>query len=64
MALPAAILFPLNFFVFEMNMDEAGLVPEGAGMLLTVRLVIRVFLDVLVVGGLTFLFLGRKAESR
>lgn len=64
LALPAAILFPMTFFLFEMNMDEAGLVPEGVGMLLTVRLVIRVFFDVLVVGGLTFVFLGRKAESR
>jgi hypothetical protein len=59
-AVPMGVLFPPTFFLFEMNMDEAGLVPDVVGLLLTLLLVIRVFFDVLVIGGLTFLFVHER----
>lgn len=59
-AVPLAALFPLDFFLFEMDVSQTGLAPETVGLLLALRVVLRMFLVALATGGLTDLYLRSK----
>jgi hypothetical protein len=63
-AVPLAILFPPKFFLFEMDMGEAGLPPDAVGLLLALRIVLQVTLAALSVGGLTSLFMHSTEPSQ
>jgi hypothetical protein len=63
-AVPLAILFPPTFFMYEMDMGEAGLPPDAVGLLLTARILLQVIFAALSVGGLTDLFLHSTGPRR
>lgn len=63
-AVPVALMFPPTFFLYEMNLDMAGLAPETVGLLLIAIVVVRVCFDVVVVGGLTCLYLSFGRSER
>lgn len=56
-AVPMGVLFPPTFFMFEMDMGEAGLPPDAVGLLLALRIVLQAAFATLSLGGLTDLFL-------
>ena len=62
-AVPVALQFPLNFFMFEMDMSEKGLPPDAVGLLLAARILIQALFAALTVGGLTDLYL-RSTKGR
>ena len=61
---PLAILFPPTFFMYEMDMGEAGLPPDAVGLLLTARIALQVIFAALTVGGLTHLFMHSTRPER
>jgi hypothetical protein len=63
-AVPWGLLFPVRFFLHEMNMEEAGLAPQAVGLILTGLLVVRILFDALTIGALTFLFVGTGGGKR
>lgn len=63
-AVPLALLFPLTFFLYEMDVSETGLAPEAVGLLLALRVVLKILLIATATGGLTDLYLrstGRRS---
>jgi hypothetical protein len=62
-ALPLGLLFPLTFFLYEMDLSQAGIAPEAVGLLLALRIVLRIFLVALTVGGLTDLYLRSQGAT-
>jgi hypothetical protein len=61
---PLGILFPPTFFLFEMDMGEAGLPPDAVGLLLIMRVGLQVMFAALSVGALTDLFMHSTRPRR
>jgi hypothetical protein len=56
-AAPLAILFPPTFFLLEMDASEKGLIPESVALIMGAQLLLRLLLNMLLVGSLTHVFM-------
>lgn len=63
-AAPLGILFPLNFFLLEMDLSETGLAPESVGLIIVCRVVLQMILSLLAIGSLTYVYLRIVGDAK
>lgn len=63
-AVPAAMVFPFHFALYEMDLSERDLPPEIMAILLAARLVLELVLTFLREGSLTRVFVWRQLEEQ